>query len=301
MNFDVVGLGALNIDKLYKVNRIADSDEAGIVRDYNESCGGSAPNSIVNLAKFGLETGMVGKIADDREGNMHISEFEEWDVDTSGIILSENGRSGSAIGYVDAEGERAFYIDPGVNDEIRSGEIDLEYLEKAKWLHLSSFIGDEAFEVQKEIVEELDNSVKISLDPGCIYAQKGLDSLKPILERTSLFFPNESELKTLTSDKVKEGAQRIVELGVDIVAVKLGGEGSFITDGEEEYKIDSRSVDVVDTTGAGDAFNSGFLYGVLNGKGLRECGEMGDLAASKCITSMGGRLDFDNLPDLEDF
>ncbi len=301
MAFDVVGFGALNIDKLYKVDSIADPDGAGIVRDYSESCGGSAPNSIVNLAKFGLETGMVGKIADDREGELHISEFEEWDVDTSEIILSEEGRSGSAIGYVDADGERAFYIDPGVNDEIRLEEIDLEYFEGAKWLHLSSFVGDEAFEVQKELVEELDDSVNISLDPGCIYAKKGLDSLKPILERASLFFPNKSELETLTGDKVEVGAHRIIELGVDTVAVKLGGEGSFVTDGEDEYRIDPRSVDVVDTTGAGDAFNSGFLYGILKGMDLQKCAEMGNLAASKCITSMGGRLEFDNLPDFDDF
>jgi len=301
MTLDVIGYGALNVDKLYKVDRIADANEAGIVRDYSESCGGSAANSIVNLAKLGLETGMVGKVADDREGNLHISEFEEWNVDTSGIVVTETGRSGSAIGYVDSDGERAFYIDPGVNDEIRFEEVDLDYVETAEWLHLSSFVGGSAFEVQRKVVNEMDNSIEISLDPSCIYAQKELDYLKPLLKKLNLFFPNKSELKTLTEREVEEGARELIELGVDVVAVKLGEEGCFVTDGEDEYRIEATAVDVVDTTGAGDAFESGFLYGVLKGRNLRECGEMGNLAASRCITSMGGRLDFEKLPDLENY
>lgn len=299
MSFDVIGFGALNVDKLYKVDRIAGADEESVVSDFSESCGGSAANTIVDLAKLGLDTGFVGKLAKDREGRLHLEEFDKCGVDTEGIVKTTDGRSGSAIGFVDNEGERALYIDPGVNDELESGEINLEYIKGASYLHLTSFIGKKPFLAQKEIVEKLPDFVKISLDPGIIYARKGLDNLKPLIEKTSVFLPNEKELEKLTGQGYKEGAQKIIEEGPDIVAVKLGGEGCYVTDGEKNVLVDPFQVNVVDTTGAGDAFSAGFLYGLIKGKGFRKCGKIGNLVASQCIKEMGARPDFSNFSKLE--
>ena len=96
--FDAVGFGALNVDKLYKVNRIAHEDEESFVKEIFEACGGSAANTIVGLARLGLKTGYIGKVARDREGNLLLEEFEREEVDTSGIIVAEKGHSGTVLG-----------------------------------------------------------------------------------------------------------------------------------------------------------------------------------------------------------
>ncbi len=299
MSFDVIGFGALNVDKLYKVNRIARPDEESVVSDFSESCGGSAANTLVDLAKFGVDVGFVGKVADDREGRLHLEEFDEQGVDTEGVVRTEAGRSGNAIGFVDEEGERALYIDPGVNDELKFEEIDLDYIKEAEYLHLSSFVGAKPFNIQRKIVGKLHDSVKISLDPGIIYAQEGLDSLRPIIEKTSVFLPSEKELKILTGEDYEKGAQKIRDIGPDVVGVKRGDRGCYVINGEDSFSVEPYQVDVVDTTGAGDAFSAGFLYGLLEGEELYKCGKIGNYVASQCIVEMGARPDFSDISKLE--
>lgn len=296
--FDAVGFGALNIDKLFKVNKIAGKDEESFVIDYHESCGGSAANTIVGLARLGLNTGFVGKVADDREGQLLLNDFEEENVDTKGIVVAKRGQSGVVMGFVDNIGERALYVAPGVNDTMDFKEVNMDYVEKTKFLHLTSFVGNKSFETQKKLVEQLPEHVKINFDPGALYAKRGLLALRPIIKRVFALFPNEIELKLLTGREYEDGATKLVEEGVNIVAVKLGKKGCFVTDGEESYLVEPFKVEVVDTTGAGDAWNAGFLYGLHKGKSLRECGKIGNFVASKCIMKMGARTGLPQLADL---
>ncbi|KXA97780.1 hypothetical protein AKJ38_00205 [candidate division MSBL1 archaeon SCGC-AAA259I14] len=289
MTLDIVGFGALNVDKLYRVNRIARENEESFVTGLTESCGGSAANTIVALGKLGLRTGFVGKLADDREGDLHLEKFKKWNIDTGGIVESKEGRSGRVIGFVDQEGERALYIDPGVNDELELDEIDVSYMREAEFLHLTSFVGERPFLHQCSIVKKITGSVKISLDPGILYARKGLDSLKPILSRAKVVLPSQAEVNILTGEDYRKGARRLIEEGSEIVAVKLGEKGCYVTDGEDNFLVEPYKVEVVDTTGAGDAFSAGFLYGLIKGNNLRKCGEIGNFVASKCIEKSGAR------------
>jgi ribokinase len=299
MNFDVVGFGALNLDKLYKVNIIAKEEEEGAVFDFKESAGGSAANTIVGLSRLGLKTGFIGKVAADREGKFLLNEFRKESVDINGITISERGRSGAVIGFIDPQGDRALYVDPGVNDQIAFGDISLGYVSDTSFLHLSSFVGEKPFKAQKHLVKQL-ASTKISFDPGAIYGRKGLNALKPIIKKSYIMFPNRIEVKQLTGNDYDEGARRLTELGVEIVAVKLGREGCYITNRKENYLIEPYNVEVIDTTGAGDAFCAGFLYGFINRKDLYECGKLGNFVASRCILKMGARTGLPNLEELKD-
>lgn len=297
--FDVVGFGALNVDKLYKVNKIAHEDEESFVKEYFEACGGSAANTIVGLARLGLRTGYIGKVAKDREGKLLLEEFRKENVDTSGVIVAEKGYSGTVLGFVDERGERALYVSPGVNDEIEFEEINLSYAESTKILHLTSFVGEKPFEAQKKLVEAISEDVLISLDPGTLYARKGLQELKPILKKAYIVLPSKDEIEKIAGKNFKKASKFLLDLGVNIVAVKLGEKGCYVTDGKEEHFIEAFKVKVVDTTGAGDAFDAGFLYGLLKGKGLYECGRLGNFVASKCITSMGARTGLPSLSEIE--
>lgn len=297
--FDVVGFGALNVDKLYRVNRIAHEDEESFVKEYFEACGGSAANTIVGLARLGLKTGYIGKVAEDREGKLLLEEFRREGVDTSGIIVAKKGHSGFVLGFVDEKGERALYVAPGVNDEIEFEEINLKYAESSRILHLTSFVGEKPFKAQKRLIEAISEDVLVSFDPGTLYARKGFENLKPILKKAYIVFPSKDEIEKIVGKNFKEASKLLLELGVSIVAVKLGKEGCYITDGKEKHFIEAFKVKVVDTTGAGDAFDVGFLYGLLKGKDLHECGRLGNFIASRCIANMGARTGLPRLSELE--
>jgi len=299
--FDAVGFGGLNVDKLFKVNKIAKAEEESFIKDCEEACGGSAANTIVGLARLGCKVGFIGKVADDREGRMLVEDFRREGVDVNGIIHTNSGRSGTVMGFVDEKGERALYVDPGVNDTIEFNEINLEYAFQTRFLHLTSFVGEKSFKTQKRLIEALPRSVKLSLDPGELYARKGA-VLEPIIKKAFVLMPNLNELELLTKTAdYRKGAQVLLKKGVEIVAVKLGSKGCYVTDGKQSHNVEPFKVKVVDTTGAGDAFCAGFLYGLISGKNLYDCGRIGNFVASRCIMKMGARPGLPYLKDLKLF
>ena len=298
MTFDVIGFGALNMDKLYKVDMIAREEEEGFVIGFKEYPGGSAANTIVGLARLGLKTGFVGKVAEDREGELLLNDFRKENVDTRGIVISRKGRSGVVMGYVDGKGERALYVDPGVNDWLEYKEINLDYVTDTEFLHLTSFVGANPFGAQKELINQI-SDVKISFDPGALYARKSMTSLKPIVKRSFVMLPNENEIRLLTGKDYERGSKILINEGVSVVAVKLGERGCYVTDGKERHLVEPYEKKLVDTTGAGDAFCAGFLYGLIKGQDLYQCGRLGNFVASRCISKMGARTGLPRLSDLK--
>jgi ribokinase len=213
---DVIGFGALNVDKIYKVSRIPKPDEEAFVKDVEVYPGGSAANTIVGLSRLKLKTGYIGKVGNDEDGRFLLEDLRKEGVDTHQVIEAE-GRSGNALIFVDEEGNRAILVDPGVNDTITYDEIDLDYVQRFRLLHLTSFVcklSDESFKAQKRLAEEFDRD--LSFDPGTIYAEKGLKELKPILKRTTIFMPNRSEIETLTGLSYREASQHLLDLGVEL-------------------------------------------------------------------------------------
>jgi ribokinase len=291
---DVIGFGALNVDMLFKVDKIAGAEEESFIENYTEACGGSAANTTVALARLGCKVGFIGKVANDREGKLQIGCFKKEGVDISGIIEALKGKSGSVLGFVDKKGARVLYINSGVNDTIEPREVKYDYVCQTNFLHLSSFVGEKPFRAQKKLLGNLPSDVKVSFDPGSVYAQKGLAATEPLIRSSYVMMLNALELELLTSEtEYPKGAAMLIDMGVKIVAVKLGSRGCYVTNGEERKTIQPFKVQAVDTTGAGDAFNAGFLYGLINDKTLAECGHLGNFVASRSVMKMGAR---DGLP-----
>jgi ribokinase len=297
---DAIGFGALNVDKLFKVNRIAAEEEESFVVDHSEACGGSAANTMVALARLGCKVGFIGKVAGDVEGRMLLQDFRKEGVNTEGVTVATTGRTGKVMGFVGKGGERALYIDPGVNDTIKLDEIDTEYASSTKFLHLSSFVGKQSFETQKRIVDNLPEEVRVSFDPGALYSRIGLARLRPIVKKTSVMMPNAGEIALLTGKSdYKAGARMLINEGIEVLAVKLGNKGCYVTNGDEDHMVEPFKVKVVDTTGAGDAFDAGFIYGLLSAKDINEAGKIGNFVASRSITAMGARTGLPTLDDLK--
>ena len=298
-NIEVVGLGALNIDHIHKVERILDDGEA-VVMEAASSPGGSAANTIYGLARLGVSTGFAGVVGDDAEGKIMLQDFQKIGVDTSQIRVKPETQTGSVLCLSDRLGKRSLYVIPRANNLLTMDDLDLTYINQAKMLHVSSFVDDRQFKVLLELMDKLDSSIKVSFAPGALYAAKGLTALASILARTHVLFINESEMEQLTGKDITNGADTCLKQGCHIVVVTLGKgtiwknvrATSYIRDIENEYIVEpgkQNMISAIDTTGAGDAFATGFICGLLNGKGLEVCGRLGDMVAQFSISKMGAR------------
>lgn len=305
---EVIGFGALNLDKMYYVNDIACHDEESYIKDSDSNPGGSAANTIMGLSRLGVSTSYIGKIADDEEGEMI-----EWNLISEGVFVnnlieSEKGNSGKVMGFIDENGQRALYVDSGVNDEITIDEINIENIKNTKIIHYSSFFGD-SFNTQLELLDYFPDSVVLSLDPGMFYAKKDIKELKKLLNRTNILLINENELKLLFKDyyleinglkgsynestdvdnslSFKDIARIVVNDGIETIVVKRGEKNVFaINNQNEEVEVPVFKTDVVDTTAAGDSFNAGFLYSFLKGYSLHKSCLIGNWVASKCVENI---------------
>ena len=310
-SIEVVGLGALNMDYLYKVKRILDDGEA-VVNESISSPGGSAANSIYGLARLEVNTGFMGVVGDDAEGEILVQDLQNARVDTSQIRVKRQVKTGSVLCLSDKLGRRSLYVSPGANNLLTADDLDLSYINQAGLLHLSSFADERQFKISLELINRLDSLVKVSFAPGALNAAKGLESINPILARTHLLFINQDEMRQMTGHDIMAGADICLKQGCEIVVVTLG-RGSrlesgtettaicYIRDAGNEYTITPHNQNIiseVDTTGAGDAFASGFLYGLLHGQGLEKCGRLGDIVARFSITKVGAREGLPTLTEL---
>ncbi|HIH36625.1 MAG TPA: carbohydrate kinase family protein [Methanocellales archaeon] len=293
---DVVGLGALNYDKLYVVTKIAKAGEEVGVKEVRESPGGSAANTIFGLARVGAKTGFIGAVGNDEEGGVILRDLANEDVDINRIKVLD-GNSGIAIGLVDDDGERSLYIYPGVNDEFDVSDVDVEYIEGAKFLHMSSFVDRRQLEMQVSLIERI--KTRVSFNPGMLCSKFSLETLQPIIEKSDVIFVNYEEMETLTNSDYERGSKLLIEMGAKTVATTLGKGGCYVTNGKNAHLVPSCKTKVVDTTGAGDAFAAGFLYGVLGGEDTHNCGRMGNFFAARCISEYGARKGLPHKRDLE--
>lgn len=294
-----IGVGALNMDHIYKVERILEDGETAV--DWVKSFpGGSAANTVYGLAKLRISTGFCGAVGDDADGKTLLKDFEKAGTDTSHVLVKPKAKTGSTLCLSDRGGRRSLYVQPGANSQFALEDLDFDYINQADIVHLTSFAEDSQFQVSLGLLVRLGKSVRLSFTPGAIYAVKGLNTLSPFLSRTQFLFVNQSELQRMTRDDIKGGAQQCLEAGCRTVVVTLGkGQKigkttavAYIRDADNEYLIEPPDPDLaaeVDTTGAGDAFTAGFLYGVVKGKGPAECGRLGDFVAKLCISRTGAR------------
>lgn len=298
---DIIGFGALNVDQLYLVDKIASHDDESFIKDFKQTCGGSAANTCIGLSRLGLKIGYIGKIAKDNEGILLKDNLKNENINLDNLIISKNGRTGKVMGFVDSNGERALYVDAGVNDTIKISEINLKKVNEAKLLHLSSFVG-ESFKTQIELVNSVSKKVKISFDPGMIYVNKGLDNLVDILNNTDILLLNHKELEILLNKKIENiqnSLNPLWDFGISTIVVKQGSKGVSAFQKDQKVQVPAFNVNCVDTTGAGDAFNAGFLYSYLNGENLKESALFGNKVAGFSVTKIGATTALPYIKDLK--
>ncbi len=287
---DVVGLGALNVDELLYVPRMPERDDSVPVERRVRRGGGSAANTICWLAHLGREVGFVGKVGSDDAGDLLLRELEEYGVDTSGVVRGD-GRSGTAFCLVSGD-DRRILVDPGVNDELRPEEVDLDYIREARVLHTSSFIGlrsETSLETLRRTMRAVTDELMVTFSPATMVL-RGWSYLEPYFEAADVVFLNETEATHLTGD-VEETLDRMAEL-VEVTVVTRGPDPAIVQEGTEISEVPPEPVpeeDIVDPTGAGDAFAAGFIEGLLRGEPVDRCCERGHAVAARCLRVEGCR------------
>ena len=210
------------------------------------------------------------------------------------------GVSSGGVFCLSAPRKRSLYVLAGANGSLSLQDIDLDYINQAEYLHLSSFVDDAQFALSQRIVGYLSEMVKLSFSPGALYVARGMKALKPLLAHTDVLFINRDEIEKLTGEDFQKGAGLCLKDRCKSVAVTLG-EGikrgsrtfaAYIREEKNEWFIDAGKtsrINVADTTGAGDAFAAGFLFGLLEGKQLETCGKLGHCAAHLSLKCSGAR------------
>lgn len=296
----VIGFGALNVDNIFKVENLNLGENPASSIDIQP--GGNAANTIFALAKLSISCGFVGIVANDAYAKLLLSEFKRKRVDISQIKTIRQATLQNSTGivetYVDNKGRRSLFVKPGVNNLLSYEQIDPNYFKSAKFVHLTSFVNKKQLNIQKNLIKRLPSTAKISFSPGSIYCQMGLSRIEEIIKKSHVVFLEKREAHYLTKKNYKQGAKSLLKLGPEIIAITLGKDGCYITTTKQEFFKKPPKVTVVDTTGAGDAFAAGFLFGVINNYDLEKCAEIGNALASFSIRKIGARSSLPNRKEL---
>jgi ribokinase len=295
----VLGIGALNVDYIFSVEELVIDGETAVLEFY-KSPGGSAVNTITLLRQLGIPTVCFGVLGDDEDGEFFQNCLARKEVELK--IKKVHGFTGRAFIFVDRLGRRSIYVMPGVN--LRLEEIDYPSLERFdfNWVHATSLVGERAFKKQFEWLLSLPDEIKISFSPGNLYSKLGLKTLEPLLKKTFVLFLNRDELFMLAGKKskvkFKEALEGLHDTGVRLIAVTLGKKGALISDGRRVIKAPSMAEHVIDTTGAGDAFSAGVLYGLIKNLEPEECLRLGNYLAGKVVGVWGSQLSQVHIPSI---
>ncbi len=249
------------------------------------SGGGSAANTIFALSRMGFNTAFIGKVGEGEDGDFLIQSLEAGEVDIRWV--RRNHKSGVCLIIMDKSQDRSIFMRPNANDTLCADEIDVGLFSRSRLLHITSFGGKLPMEAQKAALEHLLPHGKMSFDPGEIYARRGLKEIRPFIERCSVLFVTDKEVALLTSMGFERGCRNLLSYGPDVVVCKRGKEGSSVLTREAAFMVPAEGVEVVDTTGAGDVYDAGFLAGMILGKPLKDCALFATRVAGKSVTGFG--------------
>lgn len=254
--------------------------------------GGCAANTGIGLQTLGIPTRVAGKVGRDGFGDFIRTELEHHAVDATGVVEDATTPTSATMVMVRSDAERAFLHCTGANATFSLADFDLDSLDGAALLHIAGhglmprFDGEQTAQLLRAAHER---GLKTSLDTAGAPDALWVNNLRQTLPHLDFFVPSLHEVAHLfPAEHSPEGvAERLLECGVGVVALKMGERGSFVTDGRESYLVPRFAVDAVDATGAGDAFAAGFLCGVLQGFDLKKCAQLGNAAGALCVTRVG--------------
>jgi sugar/nucleoside kinase (ribokinase family) len=259
-----------------------------------EISGGSAANTIAGVASFGGRGAYLGKVFDDQLGGVFAHDLRAQDVTFRTKPATDGPPTGRSLIIITADGQRTMNTFLGASAFFGPGDVDADLIGAAQVTFLEGYLFDrpetqEAYWLASQIATEHDRKVALTLsDLFCV--ERHRDEFLPLVrERVDILFANETEACALWGcDEVGAAVER-ARAEVSVACITLGAKGSVVVAGAETHEVPAQPTQVVDTTGAGDLYAAGFLYGFTTGRPLPECGRLGSVAAAEVISHTGAR------------
>jgi sugar/nucleoside kinase (ribokinase family) len=273
----------VNSDK----SKLVKNDTSGFRNTF--ASGGSAANTIHGLAMLETRSGFIGSVGKDETGDFFENDMKRSGVQT--ILFRRESPTGTAVALISPDSERTFATHLGAAVELLSADLKPEYFKPYKILYMEGYLINDRSFVEKACRIARDNNMEIALDLASynVVNEKLSDFQYIISNYVDILFANEEEARSFTGLGPDEALNKIADQ-VSIAVIKTGKEGSLIKRGEELVKVGALPVLCKDTTGAGDLYASGFLYGYANDLPLEKCGVLGTLLAGNVIEMIGARI-----------
>jgi sugar/nucleoside kinase (ribokinase family) len=294
----VLALGVHVVDVLVRpVEEIPAGQGGTLVEEIRITPAGSAGGAAITLAKLGARTRSAGAIGEDDLGQVLLTLLERFGVDTSLLVRRDGVQTSASVLPIRPDGSRPAFHVVGANATYTSDDAPWDAIADADCVHLGApeFMGGE--EAAKILSFARERGVLTSADllaPGDQAAQIA-DWVGPAFPHLDYLLPNEEQVLGLTgAENLEAGCRALVERGVGCVAATVGADGVVVVDAEGVDRVPAFAVDVVDTTGCGDAFSAGFLYGVATGRNRHDAAVLGCAAAGLVAQGLGSdHGDFD--------
>ena len=287
--FDILVAGEINPDLILsgevepvfgQVEKLVDSAVLAI--------GSSSAIFACGAARLGLKVAFIGVCGEDVWGRFMLEALAERQVDTSHVIVAPWQQTGLSV-ILARQSDRAILTHAGATSALQAGQVGDDLLLQARHLHVGSYFLQTALQpgladlFRRAHAAGLTTSLDTNWDPAGKW--KGVGDLLP---QTDVFLPNENELLAITGAAELDTAVRLAGKRAGIVAVKLGAQGALAARGETLIRLPSLPVEPVDTVGAGDTFDAGFLYGYLNGWELEKSLQLAIACGSLSTRAAGG-------------
>lgn len=256
--------------------------------------GGSGANTMTGIAQLGGKACYAGRVGSDPHAELYENGLIAAGVKSS--LARGHGHTGVCLVLVHPDAQRTMCTFLGCSLELRAKDIDVQSIEASQYLYVTAYLWDT--DGQKEAVQHAMRAaqkagVKVSLslsDPFCVHRHKG-ELLSLVRRHVDVIMGNRAEAQALTETESAEDAARALAEHAEVAVVTLDSEGSLVSSKGSTIRVPAFPVTPVDTTGAGDMFAAGFLFGLTQGHDLAKSGRIASYAASKIVSQFGPRLE----------
>ncbi|MFC1691008.1 carbohydrate kinase family protein [Nanoarchaeota archaeon] len=303
--FDVITIGSATVDVFAKTHselvkiKTPKTEETLIcypsgakilIKDLQFMTGGGGTNTAVAFSRLGLKTGYLGHLGKGENGDKIISMFKKEKIKFLGTRGNEMTNYSMVLDSI--EHDRTILAYKEASQKLSYEKINKSTL-KTKWFYISSTLGQTFKTTEKLVSFAVKNGIKIAFNPSNYQAEKGAKYLKKILDNTNLLVLNKEEAELLLGRRYGTDLNELLEgsheLGPKIVVITDGKEGAYCSDGKKKLKVIPRKINILETTGAGDAFASSFLSGLIKKKDIKFALQMAVVNAQSVIQNYGAK------------
>ncbi len=300
MMYDIITVGSATFDVFVRTNK--EATKLALLKSEHDVCypvggkvlidelyfdtGGAGTNTAVAFSRFGLKTAYLGKLGTD-VNSAHIASVLRKEKVTF-LGKTALGMTGYSVILIGLEKDRTILAYKGINDDLKKTDISLPTL-NTRWLYFGSMLGTSFNTLCSLARHARRNNIPYAFNPSTYLARQGFKTLKPIIHGCDILILNKEEAQLVAPQKNIKALLATLQHHAQTVVITQGKEGAYSYDGKEYLFIEPRPTTVVETTGAGDAFAAGVVFGISQHKPLRHALAIGLAEAESVIQHIGAK------------